>query len=88
MTSMMNVGELVGSLGAAPLNDYMGRKGAFFVAAILTIIGTVVQVITDHDQAYIIGGRIVLGMGVGVFSSTSPLYIAVSYLFVHAWSTG
>jgi len=77
MSSMINVGELVGSLGAAPLNDFMGRKGAFLVAAIVAIVGTVLQVITDHDQGIIIGGRVILGLGVGIFSSTSPLYIGV-----------
>lgn len=78
MSSMINVGELVGSLGAAPLNDYIGRKGAFLVAAIVAIVGTVLQVTTDHDKGIIIGGRVILGLGVGIFSSTSPLYIAVS----------
>ncbi|CAI6337816.1 unnamed protein product [Periconia digitata] len=75
MSSMINVGELVGSLGAAPLNDFFGRKGAFFLSAVTAIVGTVLQVITDHDQSIIIGGRVILGLGVGIFSSTSPLYI-------------
>jgi SP family sugar:H+ symporter-like MFS transporter len=76
MSSMINVGELVGSLSAAPLNDFLGRKGAFLLSAITAIIGTVLQVITDHDKGIIIGGRVILGLGVGIFSSTSPLYIA------------
>ncbi|KAJ4364150.1 hypothetical protein N0V83_009605 [Neocucurbitaria cava] len=63
MSSMINVGELVGSLGAAPLNDFLGRKGAFLVAAIVAIIGTVLQTITDHDKGIIIGGRVILGLG-------------------------
>ncbi|KAL5387960.1 hypothetical protein DPSP01_003358 [Paraphaeosphaeria sporulosa] len=75
MSSMINVGELVGSLGAAPINDFFGRKGAFLIAAIVAIVGTVLQTITDHDKGVIIGGRVILGLGVGIFSSTSPLYI-------------
>lgn len=78
MSSMINVGELVGSLGAAPLNDRMGRKGAFFCAAIIAVVGTVLQVTTDHDRDIITVGRVVLGLGVGIFLSTSPLYIGVS----------
>lgn len=62
MSSMINVGELVGSLGAAPINDIFGRKGAFLIAAIVAIVGTVLQVITDHDQIIIIGGRVILGL--------------------------
>ncbi|KAF2703973.1 general substrate transporter [Pleomassaria siparia CBS 279.74] len=75
MSSMINVGELVGSLSAAPLNDFLGRKGAFLLSAITAIVGTVLQAITDHDKNIIIGGRVILGLGVGIFSSTSPLYI-------------
>jgi len=78
MTSMINVGELVGSLTAAPLNDYIGRKGVFLVASIFITIGVVLQLVTDHDRSLIIGGRVLLGYGVGAFSSTSPLYIGVS----------
>jgi SP family sugar:H+ symporter-like MFS transporter len=76
MSSMINVGELVGSLSAAPLNDFFGRKGAFLLGAITAIIGTVLQVIPDHAKGIIVGGRVILGLGVGIFSSTSPLYIA------------
>lgn len=77
MTSVINIGELVGSLTAAPLNDAIGRKGVFLVASIMVIIGVVLQLATDHKQSMIIGGRILLGYGVGNFSATSPLYIGV-----------
>ncbi|GES63283.1 general substrate transporter [Aspergillus terreus] len=75
MTSVINIGELVGSLTAAPLNDAIGRKGVFLVASVMVIIGVVLQLATDHKQSMIIGGRILLGYGVGNFSATSPLYI-------------
>lgn len=82
MTSMINVGELVGSLTAAPLNDFLGRKGVFLIGALTVIVGVVLQLSTDHSHAYIIGGRVILGYGVGAFSSTSPLYIGVrAFLF-------
>ena len=80
MTSMINVGELVGSLTAAPLNDYIGRKGVFLVASIFIVVGVVLQLATDHDRSLITGGRVLLGYGVGAFSSTSPLYIGVGRL--------
>lgn len=79
MTSLINVGELVGSLTAAPLNDFLGRKGVFLVGAVTVIVGVVLQLSTAHSHAYIIGGRVILGYGVGAFSSTSPLYIGVSW---------
>ncbi|KAJ4420385.1 hypothetical protein N0V82_004374 [Gnomoniopsis sp. IMI 355080] len=75
MTSVINIGELVGSLSAAPLNDYFGRKGVFLIASVMIIIGVILQLATDYNTPYIIGGRIILGYGVGNFSATSPLYI-------------
>ncbi|KAK6812278.1 hypothetical protein RU639_011977 [Aspergillus parasiticus] len=75
MTSVINIGELVGSLTAAPLNDLAGRKGVVFIASIMVIVGVILQLATDHKYSMIIGGRILLGYGVGNFSATSPLYI-------------
>ncbi|OGM44197.1 putative sugar transporter protein [Aspergillus bombycis] len=72
---IINIGELVGSLTAAPLNDLAGRKGVFFIASIMVVVGVVLQLATDHKHSMIIAGRILLGYGVGNFSATSPLYI-------------
>jgi len=81
MTSMINVGELVGSLSAAPLNDLVGRKIVFLVAAAVIVIGVVLQLVTSSSKSLITVGRAIMGLGVGAFSSTSPLYIAVSTIY-------
>lgn len=78
MTSAINIGELVGSLTAAPLNDLAGRRGVFFIASMMVVVGVILQLATDHKHSMIIAGRILLGYGVGNFSATSPLYIGVS----------
>ncbi|PSK54137.1 hypothetical protein B9Z65_7943 [Elsinoe australis] len=75
MTSMINVGELVGSLVAAPLNDKLGRKGVFMVGTIAIIIGVVLQLVTTSSRDLVTAGRAILGFGVGNFSATSPLYM-------------
>ncbi|KAM0354286.1 hypothetical protein ACHAPU_001330 [Fusarium lateritium] len=75
MTSMINVGELIGSLLAAPLNDLLGRKGSFVTGAIAVIVGVVLQLSTTSSRALITSGRAVSGFGVGTFSVTSPLYM-------------
>lgn len=77
MTSMINVGELVGSLAAAPLNDLFGRKGAFGSGSLAIIIGVVMQLSTTSSKALMTAGRAVLGFGVGNLSATSPLYMGV-----------
>jgi len=78
MTSMVNVGELVGSLSAAPLNDLFGLKIVFLIAAAVLVVGVVLQLVSSSSKSLITVGRTVMGLGVGAFSSTSPLYIAVS----------
>jgi SP family sugar:H+ symporter-like MFS transporter len=78
MTSVINIGELAGSLSAAPLSGHLGRKKVFLVGSIMTIVGVILQLAADHQTSYIIGGRILLGYGVGNFSTTSPLYKGVS----------
>lgn len=77
MTSMINVGELVGSLTAAPLNDYLGRKGVFLTGTVAIIIGVIMQLVTTSSNALMTAGRAILGYGVGNFSATSPLYMGV-----------
>jgi MFS family permease len=79
MTSMINVGELVGSLTAAPLNDRLGRKGVFLTGTVAIIIGVVLQLVTSSSRSLLTAGRAILGYGVGNFSATSPLYMGVSF---------
>ncbi|RBA13706.1 hypothetical protein FPRO05_02499 [Fusarium proliferatum] len=77
MTSMINVGELVGSLLAAPLNDLFGRKGSLFTGSVAVVVGVVMQLSTTSSRALITSGRAVSGFGVGTFSVTSPLYMGI-----------
>ncbi|KAI0154790.1 general substrate transporter [Xylariaceae sp. FL1272] len=75
-TSLINVGELVGTLSSAPINDFLGRKGGWLIGATLVSVGVILQVAGNSTIATIMGGRVLLGLGVGVFCTTSPLYIA------------
>lgn len=79
MTSMINVGELVGSIGAALVNDYAGRKATWLASSLLVCLGCILQIVTDSGNVgYINGGRVILGVGVGGFAATGPIYIGVS----------
>jgi SP family sugar:H+ symporter-like MFS transporter len=60
MTSMINVGELLGSLSAAPLNDAIGRKGVFLTASISIVIGVILQLVTDSSRSLLTAGRAIL----------------------------
>jgi MFS transporter, SP family, sugar:H+ symporter len=60
MTSMINVGELVGSLSAAPLNDILGRKGVFMTGTFAIIVGVILQLVSDSNRNLITAGRAIL----------------------------
>lgn len=70
--SIVQAGEVVGSLLAAPLGDYVGRRGGFFGACTLVALGVVLQLVTVGSKALLTLGRGVLGAGVGVISNCTP----------------
>ncbi|KAN0092137.1 general substrate transporter [Hyaloscypha variabilis] len=73
--SIIYVGELVGALLAAPINDLWGRKAVFFCASCCIIAGAIVQVADNGSEGLIIFGRILIGLGIGQFTVTCVLYI-------------
>ncbi|TVY24779.1 Galactose transporter [Lachnellula hyalina] len=73
--SIIYVGELLGALLAAPINDHLGRKAVFLCASLCIIAGAVVQVADNGSEGLIILGRILIGLGIGQFTVTCVLYI-------------
>ncbi|KAJ5414323.1 hypothetical protein N7509_000950 [Penicillium cosmopolitanum] len=74
--SAIYIGDLVGAILAAPINDRWGRKATFWFASFCILIGGICQVAdTIHSEAIITVGRILIGVGVGQFTVTSLLYI-------------
>lgn len=56
VTSMINVGELIGSLAAIPLNDPIERKYVFVSGSIAVIVGVVLQLATTSSTAFVTVG--------------------------------
>lgn len=73
--SIIYVGELVGALLAAPINDRWGRKAVFLCASLCIIAGAIVQVADNGSEGLIVFGRILIGLGIGQFTVTCVLYI-------------
>ncbi|KAJ9615250.1 hypothetical protein H2200_001324 [Cladophialophora chaetospira] len=73
--SIIYVGELVGALVAAPINDYFGRKGVFLCASVCIIAGAITQCADHGSMGVICLGRILIGLGIGQFTVTCLLYI-------------
>ncbi|THH00255.1 hypothetical protein EW026_g2249 [Hermanssonia centrifuga] len=66
ITSATTLGALLGGLIAGALSDYVGRKPVLAIADIIFIGGAIGQAI---------GGRFLIGFGVGLASCIAPLYI-------------
>ncbi|KAJ7167524.1 major facilitator superfamily domain-containing protein [Mycena filopes] len=60
-----SIGSIVAVPVAGPVTDRVGRRGGMFLGALIIIIGSV-AVTTAKDISAILGGRFVLGLGVGI----------------------
>jgi sugar porter (SP) family MFS transporter len=69
------VGCIVGAAGAGVLNDWLGRKKVMLLAAVLFSVSAIGAAIPTGLTAFVVA-RVLGGIGIGVASMTSPLYIA------------
>lgn len=69
------VGSIFGVLCAGVLSDSFGRKKTLFVAAVLFTISALACALSDTFHQ-LVAARIVGGIGIGVVSIISPLYIS------------
>ena len=81
VTSMYQIGSVVVLPFIGPTIDYFGRRGGMFAGAVIIIIGTIVQGVTVSIGNYntathqFMGGRFLLGFGVGLVASAGPMYV-------------
>lgn len=82
LASIVQVGELFGSLSAGFIGNAYGRRGGFIFACILLTIGTVLQLVKATGQPIFVVGRLILGGGIGVISNAVPL-CAYAFVAIH-----
>ena len=75
IVSTLLVGAVVGALSGGPLSDRVGRRPTALLAAVIFGAGAL-AVAFAPSVAFIIFGRFLLGLGVGLASMIVPLYIA------------
>ncbi|XP_010247407.1 PREDICTED: probable inositol transporter 2 [Nelumbo nucifera] len=75
IVSMAVAGAIIGAAIGGWMNDRFGRRTSILVADFLFFIGAVVMA-SAPNPALLIVGRIFVGLGVGMASMTSPLYIS------------
>lgn len=75
IVSAVLAGGMVGPFISGPLTDLLGRKKINIIAAIIFVIGSALTAIAP-TVAFLIVGRLCLGLAIGIVASTVPLYIA------------
>ncbi|KAE8308532.1 Sugar and other transporter [Aspergillus parasiticus SU-1] len=77
LTSILQLGGVVGSLSAGVLGELYSRKYTMFVACCWVILGSYLYVgATEGNPSLLYAGRFFTGIGVGLFSGVGPLYNA------------
>ena len=75
LTSCALGGAAVGAIVAGGLSDHFGRKPVILVVAVIFFVGAIVSAIAD-TLPVLIAGRLLVGVGIGVASMLTPLYLA------------
>ncbi|KAL1326287.1 hypothetical protein HN51_036354 [Arachis hypogaea] len=75
IVSMALAGAIIGASVGGWINDRFGRRKAIILADTLFFIGSVIMAAATNP-AILIVGRVFVGLGVGMASMASPLYIS------------
>jgi MFS family permease len=75
MTAMIELGALIGALNQGWIADKLSRKYSIVLAAIIFIIGGVLQT-AAVNYTMLTFARFFGGLGVGMLSMVAPLYIS------------
>ncbi|CAH1782788.1 unnamed protein product [Owenia fusiformis] len=65
------------SIFAGKMNDRFGRKFTILTASFVFMLGAIVMGVAGSKEM-LLGGRVVVGIGIGLSSMTIPMYIAES----------
>ena len=76
IVTTLQCGCFVGALIAGPVADRLGRRPALMIAAVLAIVGTIMQAAASGEIAVLYVGRFITGLGVGAASMVTPVYIS------------
>jgi MFS family permease len=77
LTSVLQLGGVVGSLSAGILGEVYSRKYTMFFACCWVILGSYLYIgATAGNPSLLYAGRFFTGLGVGLFSGVGPLYNA------------
>lgn len=76
ITSMVQLGSIVGSLLAFFLCDRFGRVRSLQVLCLLWLVGFVIVVVSHGNTGQVLAGRFIAGLGIGMTVVVGPTYLA------------
>ncbi|KAF2642321.1 quinate permease [Massarina eburnea CBS 473.64] len=77
LTSILQLGGILGSLSAGVLGEIFSRKYTMFSACCWVVLGSYLYIgASYHKPSLLYAGRFFTGLGVGTFSGVGPLYNA------------
>lgn len=75
MTGLLELGAFLGAFQSGFLADRFSRKRTIGIGAIWFIVGSILQT-TAFSYGHLTAGRFIGGVGIGLLSSTAPMYIS------------
>jgi MFS transporter, SP family, galactose:H+ symporter len=73
--SVVLIGCILGAATAGALADYIGRRWTLLSAGIVFLIGAIISALTPNEAVLLVG-RFIVGIGIGFSSVVAPLYIS------------
>jgi SP family galactose:H+ symporter-like MFS transporter len=75
VVSVVLVGAAIAALGGGRLADRFGRRATLLLTAAIFVVGAVLCAAAP-TAGLLIAGRVIVGLGIGLSSTTVPLYIS------------
>ncbi|CAK7202016.1 hypothetical protein SEUCBS139899_004734 [Sporothrix eucalyptigena] len=72
--AIYSVGQIIGCLFSTPAADLLGRRFGISVGCGIIVIGTIIQSTTPNIAGFM-GGRLLVGLGVTVLTTSGPVYM-------------
>jgi sugar porter (SP) family MFS transporter len=76
VVALLTAGCFFGAIAASFANDWYGRRYSLLVLSIIFMVGAIVQTSGKGTIAYIYGGRVIAGFGIGGMSAITPVYVS------------
>ncbi|KAK0102140.1 hypothetical protein ONS96_006104 [Cadophora gregata f. sp. sojae] len=77
IVALLNLGAFLGALLPALISHHLGRRHLLLIAGCFFLVGGILQTAAQPPSlSMIYGGRVLAGFGVGVVSTTAPVFVA------------